>query len=479
MQSVTESEHLSKPEFREAVSTLVAQVREVLGDAGSFAQQEATSLWLLSEVQREYGRQQLQRIADGFTEEVRVGRRNYRRHQTGTAQYYSLTGTMTITRDTYREIGVRNGPTIVPLELAAGLAEGATPALASNLTHGYAQHDMRAHCDLLEHAHRSPPPRATAERIGKAIGQHAHKAAAKVEKVLFEREQVPPEAAGVTVGLDRTSAPMAEALPKDAPHTKPKRAKPYQRKAPAPMAVNYRMAYVATVCVVDEHGEALKTYRYAATACEDPTLLAERMQGQVRSILAQRPELHVGIVQDGAPEMWNQMRAMLAPLKESGHLTKWHEAIDLPHLMGRLCEAFQIAGTDEPWRIEHRKSELLTRYYAIDDIEQALQDAYDVLEPEQQERLDEHLVYISNNKDRMRYSRLRSVGLPIGSGVTESAAKNVVNMRAKRSGQRWSVPGLQGVLTLRAQLKSDRLPAFWKVLSRRYVANVNNVAIAA
>jgi hypothetical protein len=101
------------------------------------------------------------------------------------------------------------------------------------------------------------------------------------------------------------------------------------------------------------------------------------------------------------------------------------------------------------------------------------------LQPEQQARLDEHLVYISNNKDRMRYSRLRSVGLPIGSGVTESAAKNVINMRAKRSGQRWSVEGLQGVLTLRAQLKSDRLPAFWKVLSRRYVANVNNVAHAA
>jgi hypothetical protein len=303
--------------------------------------------------------------------------------------------------------------------------------------------------------------------------------AAKVEKVLIEREQVPTEAAGVTVGLDRTSAPMAETLPEDAARAKPKRALPYRRKAPAPMAVNYRMAYVATVCVVDKHGEALKTYRYAAAACEDPALLAERMQGQVRSILTQRRELHVGIVQDGAPEMWNQMRTMLGQLKETGHLTTWHEAIDLPHLMSRLCEAFQLVGADEPWRVAYRKNELLTRYHAIDDIEQALQDASNALQPAQQARLDEHLVYIANNKDRMRYSRLRSVGLPIGSGVTESAAKNVINMRAKRSGQRWSVEGLQGVLTLRAQLKSDRLPAFWKVLSRRYVANVNNVAHAA
>jgi hypothetical protein len=86
--------------------------------------------------------------------------------------------------------------------------------LASNLAHGYAQHDMRSHCDLLKQAHRCSPPRATAERIAKAIAQDAH----KVEKVLFEREQVLAEAAGVTVGLDRTSAPTAEALPMDAPH---------------------------------------------------------------------------------------------------------------------------------------------------------------------------------------------------------------------------------------------------------------------
>jgi len=79
----------------------------------------------------------------------------------------------------------------------------------------------------------------------------------------------------------------------------------------------------------------------------------------------------------------------------------------------------------------------------------------------------------------MRYARLRRLGLPIGSGVTESTAKNVVNMRTKRSGQRWSIRGLQGVLTLRALLKSDRLARFWRVLSRRYVVTVNTLAAAA
>jgi hypothetical protein len=42
--------------FEEALIALVAHVRGVLGDEGTFAEREATSLWLLSEVQREYGR---------------------------------------------------------------------------------------------------------------------------------------------------------------------------------------------------------------------------------------------------------------------------------------------------------------------------------------------------------------------------------------------------------------------------------------
>ena len=94
------------------------------------------------------------------------------------------------------------------------------------------------------------------------------------------------------------------------------------------------------------------------------------------------------------------------------------------------------------------------------------------LPPTKRDQLWEHMVYIANNKDRMRYVTLSSCNLPICSGVTESAAKTVVGRRAKNSGQRWSQPGLRGALTLRAIQQSDRLPRFWAHLSRRYVANV-------
>lgn len=78
----------------------------------------------------------------------------------------------------------------------------------------------------------------------------------------------------------------------------------------------------------------------------------------------------------------------------------------------------------------------------------------------------------------MRYVTLRNAGLPVGSGVTESTAKNTIGHRAKGSGQRWREDNLRGVLTLRAIHQSDRLPRFWAHLSRRYVANVDALAEA-
>jgi hypothetical protein len=72
----------------------------------------------------------------------------------------------------------------------------------------------------------------------------------------------------------------------------------------------------------------------------------------------------------------------------------------------------------------------------------------------------------------MRYVTLRRVGLPVGSGVTESTCKTVIGQRAKGAGQRWREAGLRGVVTLRALHHSDRLPRFWSHLATHYAANV-------
>jgi len=72
------------------------------------------------------------------------------------------------------------------------------------------------------------------------------------------------------------------------------------------------------------------------------------------------------------------------------------------------------------------------------------------------------LAYFSYHASRMNYAELRARGLPIGSGPTESACKNIVGARLKRSGMRWSNPGGQRILHLRTQVKSGTWHIAWQ-----------------
>jgi hypothetical protein len=246
---------------------------------------------------------------------------------------------------------------------------------------------------------------------------------------------------------------------------------------PPPYDINWRMAYVGTVCFVDGDGEALGTIRYASAACDDPRELVEKMMADVSAGLKRRPSLNVGIVQDGAPEMWNRTRGGLQVLRDKGQLGTWHEAIDRYHLMERLAVALKIVEPDATDQERKDRLNAWTNLFdtmdtAIDYIEQILIKGYDAVRGDNREVLWDHLRFIRNNKDRMRYVTLRRAGLPVGSGVTESTCKTVIGHRAKGAGQRWREAGLRGVVTLRALHQSDRLPRFWSHLAAGYTASV-------
>ena len=66
------------------------------------------------------------------------------------------------------------------------------------------------------------------------------------------------------------------------------------------------------------------------------------------------------------------------------------------------------------------------------------------------------VTYLTNNSSRMQYGTYLSKGYLIGSGAIESANRDVVQSRLKRSGQRWTQAGVQQVGNLRVAYKSDR-----------------------
>jgi hypothetical protein len=70
--------------------------------------------------------------------------------------------------------------------------------------------------------------------------------------------------------------------------------------------------------------------------------------------------------------------------------------------------------------------------------------------------------YFEENASRMKYPEYRSRGIPMGSGVVESACRHVVAGRLKGPGMRWDEPGAEAILHLRTLELSGRWDAFWE-----------------
>jgi len=64
--------------------------------------------------------------------------------------------------------------------------------------------------------------------------------------------------------------------------------------------------------------------------------------------------------------------------------------------------------------------------------------------------LDEVINYYRSNEKRMRYRTFRKMGLPVGSGIVESAHRHVLQVRMKRAGQRWGIVRARRMVRLRA-----------------------------
>lgn len=462
----------------EARAALERAVAVTVSVDASFAERERAVLAAANDACRLALETTLQTTAESHPDRVRVDGVLYERHHEGTVVYHSLCGPLEVRRATYREVGERNGSTVVPLDLAAGLIEGATPALAYRVTLGYAQGPGR-HAEEQMHAdHRRPPSRSTLERLGKAIGTQTHRVAPRIEAALRREETVPAGTHAIVVGLDRTTVPMEEPRPAGAaPTTRRKpRTTPYVRTPPPAVDVNYRMAYVGTVSLVDRTGAALVTRRYAIASTADPATLTTGLMADLRRARDQAPRLPVGVVQDAAPELWALMRSALAT---ETRLRRWHEAIDRYHLNERLAEILRFVEPDERRRRQQLRrwnAALDTDDRAIDRIAKWIARRIPEYEGEVLGTLEAHWTYLVKNNDRMRYATLRHAGLPCGSGATEGACKSVVTIRTKRSGQRWHADGVTAALSLRAIYLSERLPTLWSHFAAEYSAAVQPAA---
>jgi hypothetical protein len=80
----------------------------------------------------------------------------------------------------------------------------------------------------------------------------------------------------------------------------------------------------------------------------------------------------------------------------------------------------------------------------------------------QRYRIRQVIGYLERNKRHMRYDVCLKRGYPIGSGVIEGACRNLVNDRLELTGMRWSFPGAESVIRLRAVYINSDWKDFWR-----------------
>ena len=94
------------------------------------------------------------------------------------------------------------------------------------------------------------------------------------------------------------------------------------------------------------------------------------------------------------------------------------------------------------------------------DIAQALE--LDGLPDSARETLTKLSMYLDKHRDHINYEKFKELGLPIGSGLVESACKWLIQQRFKGAGMRWSDEGFNHLLHLRLSWVNGRFESLFQ-----------------
>jgi len=102
--------------------------------------------------------------------------------------------------------------------------------------------------------------------------------------------------------------------------------------------------------------------------------------------------------------------------------------------------------------------------YVIGGLQQMLtkRSKHSKLSKAQRAALRKTIDYCQSHRKAMRYDEYIAAGYPIGSGAVEGACGHLVKDRMERSGMRWTVPGAEAVLQLRAVNENGDWDAYWE-----------------
>lgn len=449
------------PALRDAVDTAMAQVeRAKLGDAVAYSAFEQAISEKLCEVERRAHEAALTAL-DANAPKVCINKVvHVRVLEDIDTTFMTLAGPVKVTRSLYRPLGERNAPTVDLVALRCGAVEGVwLPATAREMAFDVQQLTSREAETNGKRKGRLPYSHSSFESVAHAVGEMYVQQHEPVEHALIEAFEIPDEARTVTASLDRVSVPMEEPL-SDEERDEEESAEADDDGSKRKIQRVFRMAYCGTVTLHDNHGEALHTIRYGTMPDGDAAGLCAGIAGDVVALLAQRPGLQVGLLCDGAPEMWNLLDAEFTEAPFNTKEIVVVRLIDFWHAVEKLAPAAKIlAGDDKAAKPLLARWKLLLRNTSSARariLRELVESGMEAVEVGSSKPVHEAITYFTNNAKRMNYAAAREKGLPIGSGNVEATCKSLVDVRMKRPGSRWKNRTGEHIIHMRALALSDR-----------------------
>lgn len=427
--------------------------------------------------------------ADVRQPEVTINGKQWGNRRDSEAPYTTLFGEVRVSRGIYSQPG--GGPVMVPMELRLGIVEGRyTPCTARVLCRAMASMPAEEAAGLLREAGVATVSESTLNRIPKAIAARYETEREQINAELREAEQVPDDAASIQVGLDGVM------VPQDGEHAKPRGRRTESPKeprhearygpvnGPGPAANDgltgrsWHEASVGTLAYYDAEGNHLRTVYLGRMPEAKMATLSQELEQELSYALGQRPDLNVTFASDGDLHQWTILEGIASRISSNATGQVWY-LLDFYHAAEYLTKASDLLygtnsaeshATAAQWRETLKHDEagaervLKSLRYHRDELART----------SDREQLQGIIDYLADNKraGRLAYAEARANHLPIGTGITEAAAKTVANTRMKRAGARFEQHGGQTVMLFRAALLSERFHRLSSTLERTYTAQV-------
>jgi len=231
-----------------------------------------------------------------------------------------------------------------------------------------------------------------------------------------------------------------------------------------PFELGWREPRVITVTVLKEDGEQDRRVKpFYEVSLGNADAAFELLLGLLRRLgvhLASK----VVFISDGAPWIWCRLDGLvraagIAPERVTKVLDFWHAC---EHVMEALKACRNLDESCRTAVYERLRHQLR---HSAEGAASVVAELKSLAVGRRSKAVKEAIKTLSDHVEHMNYAAYSAAGLPLGSGVVESAVRRVINQRFKSASLAWRVEQLEALLYLRAVVKSGR----WEQAARAWL----------